>query len=352
MGLYANSAEDSDMTRLLRIDASARFEGSFTRRMADHFVERWLASWPGGEVVVRDLARAGVPHMREETLAGFRDPERRSEGLAVSDELIEELLGADQVLIASPLYNFGPPSALKAWVDHVARSGRTFDVGPEGYVGRLQGRDAVVLTACGALEGMTGRDAQVPWLRTVLEFLGFGRVEFVNLAGASVPGDGLERRMRGALRRIDELVDSLGGERVDPEWVGEYSAVDRREIDELRHAQAMCIEEGDADGYAELCTEDVTLLLQGRDLVQGREAFRACERELLERTGFARIRQVPVRIERCGDSVIEVGRQEVQMGSDRGSDAKHYRPERKYTHVLRKTERGWRFASLMSNSNS
>ena len=90
-----------------------------------------VATEPGKPVVnVRDVAREPLPHLGRRFLAGWGGPRpnaaAQADALARSDALIDELVAADVVVIAAPMYNFGIPSALKAWIDHVARAGRTF----------------------------------------------------------------------------------------------------------------------------------------------------------------------------------------------------------------------------------
>ena len=89
-------------------------------------------------------------------------------------------------------------------------------------------------------------------------------------------------------------------------------------------------------------------MLQGRDLVQGREAFEECERELLSKMHFSEMKQFPIQVERHGQLAVEIGRQEMATAS--GED-ESFKARRKYTHVLRKTKAGWRFAVLMSNNS-
>src|SRR5262245_46329995 len=116
---------------LLRIDASARTEGSHSRTLADGVQARWLKAHPHGRVIRRDLAVAPQAHIEAATIQGFyTPPEQMTPELraatAQSDELIAELKAAHTVLIAAPIYNFSIPSSLKAWIDQVVRIGHTF----------------------------------------------------------------------------------------------------------------------------------------------------------------------------------------------------------------------------------
>jgi FMN-dependent NADH-azoreductase len=118
-----------DMARILRIDASARTEGSVSRDLTDRLVNR-LAG-PDGDITVRDLA-AAAPEFVDAGWVGanFTAPDERSaaqhDRLAGSEALVQELEAADHIVIGAPIYNFSVPAALKAWIDQVARARRTF----------------------------------------------------------------------------------------------------------------------------------------------------------------------------------------------------------------------------------
>lgn len=131
------------------------------------------------------------------------------------------------------------------------------------------------------------------------------------------------------------------------EWIGEFSPEDREDINVLRAKQVFSIEHGDANSYRDLCTDDILLMLQGNDVVVGKADFYACESKLLQTISFKSMQQIPIRIERQGNLAVEVGRQELVTAES----AKNYKSYRKYTHVMRKTNEGWRFAVLMSNNS-
>jgi ketosteroid isomerase-like protein len=108
---------------------------------------------------------------------------------------------------------------------------------------------------------------------------------------------------------------------------------------------------GDAEAYAENCTDDILLMLQGFDVVVGLQAFIECESRLFQETRFEAMRQVPLRVERHGNLAVEVGRQEITAASDSAVRTESFKAKRKYCHVLRRTSDGWRFAVLMSNNS-
>ena len=165
--------------RVLWVEASARTTGSVSRALSGELVERLGAA----EVVRRDLAD-GVPLLDETLVGAFfteveaRSPEQRA-ALAVSDALVAELRAADTLVIATPIYNFGVPAALKAWVDLVARARETFRYTADGPEGLLTGKRAYLVVASGGTEVGGPQDFATGWLRRVLAFLGITDVEVV-----------------------------------------------------------------------------------------------------------------------------------------------------------------------------
>ncbi|HEX2101592.1 MAG TPA: nuclear transport factor 2 family protein [Candidatus Synoicihabitans sp.] len=130
-----------------------------------------------------------------------------------------------------------------------------------------------------------------------------------------------------------------------PQWIGAFTPEDRAQIEALRLGQAAAIETGDADAYARLCADDIHLMLPGRDIVAGREQLHQFQAALFRETKYDGMRKFPVRVERSGDLAVEIGRQE--LAAKTGTFA----GKQKYTHVMRRTSDGWRFAVLMSNNS-
>ncbi|OYY77146.1 MAG: hypothetical protein B7Y43_11705 [Sphingomonas sp. 28-62-20] len=176
------------MATLLRIDASARTEGSYSRQLGDSFETSWIARNPTGTVVRRDLALTPVPQIANETIAGFYTPaEAMTDALldatALSDGLIAELRAADVLLVTTPMYNFGIPAALKAWVDQIVRIGHTFSYDGTSFTGLVTGKPVTIAIAYGAGgygEGgaLAALDLVRPYLATLFGFLGFNDVRF------------------------------------------------------------------------------------------------------------------------------------------------------------------------------
>jgi ketosteroid isomerase-like protein len=137
----------------------------------------------------------------------------------------------------------------------------------------------------------------------------------------------------------------------EPRWIGAFSPKDQEEINSLRAKQIYAIENGSANVYRDLCTDDILLMLQGNDVVAGKSDFYESELKLFSNVKFESIKQIPIRIERQGNLAVEVGRQELVVAASAESP-KDYKSDRKYSHVLRKTSEGWRFAVLMSNNSA
>lgn len=170
------------MTRILHIDASMRHEGSVSRALSAQVVEKFSQSG-GAEVIRRDLAD-GLPFIDAAWIgANFTDPAERTEDqkavLGLSDDLVAEMKAADVIVLGVPLYNFGVPAALKAWIDLVSRARETFRYTENGPEGLLKGKRAVLAIASGGTEVGSAIDFVAPYLRHVLGFLGITDVEIV-----------------------------------------------------------------------------------------------------------------------------------------------------------------------------
>jgi FMN-dependent NADH-azoreductase len=198
------------MKTLLQINTSLRSGEGQSSRLAAEYVSKWRRSNPGGRVIVRDLARRPVPHLDAERFQAFlKTPADRSaeqaRRVAESDELIAELKAADPVVIGLPMYNFGIPSTLKAWIDHVARAGVTFKYTESGPVGLLADRKAVLFATRGGQHQGTPRDTQTAYMTQFLNFIGIRDIQFVYAEGLALGGDEQRRSMDAAFSKIRRL---------------------------------------------------------------------------------------------------------------------------------------------------
>ena len=173
---------------LLLLHASPRGERSHSRKLADEFLQSWQAAHPAGRATVRDLGYEPPPFVSEAWVEGaFTPPNAQSHAaraaIRVSDGYVNELLAAEEIVIATPLYNLSIPAVLKAWIDQVVRFGRTFAMGPAGFEGLLKNKRVRVLVASGSDFRPTGPYASYnfvePYLRAVLGFIGITDVTFV-----------------------------------------------------------------------------------------------------------------------------------------------------------------------------
>ena len=190
------------MTRILRIDSSAKTEGSKTHELLD-MIEREV----GRAHVRRDLGGVAVPQIDGTWVtANYAKPEERSdaqrEALAFSDELVAELQAADLILIALPVYNFTVPGALKAWIDLVCRVGVTFRYTENGPQGLLEGKRAIVAVASGGTKVGSPIDYATPYMRHVLGFIGITDVTFI-------VADALQRDTDAAMAQARGQIEAL-----------------------------------------------------------------------------------------------------------------------------------------------
>lgn len=200
------------MATVLQIKTSLSDTGN-ANRFADAFITQWRTRHPEDRIVTRNLGRKPIPHLNETAITGFftpaerRTPEQRA-AVELSDELIAELQAADVLVLGVPMYNFGIPSTLKAWIDHVARAGITFKYTENGPVGLVQDKQVFVLAARGGIHSGTPQDTQTAYLRNVLGFLGMTDVSFIYAEGLALGEAAKDRAETAALGQIARLVGS------------------------------------------------------------------------------------------------------------------------------------------------
>ena len=214
------------MTVLLRVDASARLDRSITRQLTERFVDGWRSSEPGVQVLPRDIGRNPQSIVTEAWIsAGFLPPEQRTQemkdALAESMALIDEVRRADVIVIGSPLYNYGLPGALKAWVDQIIRIGETFSFdlerGDFPIQSTLSGKTLVVLSSRGEFGFEPGgiRDGwnhMSPHLRTIAtRLLGIAEGDIYEIASEyqEFNDERHQRSREQALRDAAELGSRL-----------------------------------------------------------------------------------------------------------------------------------------------
>lgn len=183
---------------ILQINASARREGANSTRVANTIVDRLKAAHPGAQVTVRDLAVTPHPVLDEAALGALFTPaDQRTPAqharVALDDALIAEIQAHDTLVLGVPMYNFGVPVQLKSWIDAIARVGVTFRYTEQGPEGLLKGKQVYIALARGGLYRDTAKDAQVPYLKNVLGFLGMTDVRFIYAEGLAMGADAAEQ---------------------------------------------------------------------------------------------------------------------------------------------------------------
>jgi FMN-dependent NADH-azoreductase len=213
---------------VLRVDASARRERSLSRALADRFVREWRARWPDDALLCRDVGASPPPAVSEAWIgAAFtptaeRSPEQRCL-LSLSDTLISELREADLLLIAAPMYNYGMPAALKAWVDQVVRVAETFTFdlrrGDWPLEPILKGKSLVLLTSSGEFGFAPGgpradMDHLTPHLRTLSRYFGVGETYRVAIEYQEFGDERHRRSVVAAQAEVVRLVEELSERRL------------------------------------------------------------------------------------------------------------------------------------------
>jgi len=196
---------------ILQIHSSARAIGSHSSRLAGRIVERLQRVHPEAHVTLRDLGKTPHPALDETALqalftpADQRTPEQVAR-VALDDALIAEVQAADVVVLGVPMYNFGVPAQLKNWIDAIARTGVTFRYTDQGPEGLLKGKKVLVALARGGKYRGTQADTQVPYLQTVLGFLGMNDVQFVYAEGLAMGPEAERLGLADAEAQIDGAV--------------------------------------------------------------------------------------------------------------------------------------------------
>ena len=183
---------------ILQINASARREGANSTRLANAIVDRLKAANPNAQVTLRDLAVTPHPMLDEAKLGALfapadqRTPEQAAR-VALDDALIAEIQAHDTIVLGVPMYNFGIPAQLKNWIDAIARAGVTFRYTAAGPEGLLKGKTVYLALARGGLYRDTDKDAQVPYMKNVLGFLGMTDLRLIYAEGLAMGPEAAEK---------------------------------------------------------------------------------------------------------------------------------------------------------------
>lgn len=203
------------MNTILHIDSSVRSSGSISRQLTSEFVQKLQAAHAGAKVIERDLAKNPIPHLSEQMMGAYFTPadqrtEEQARTVTLSDDLVTELMAADIVVVGAPMYNFSISSTLKAWIDHVARVGVTFNYNEQGQpVGLVQGKKFYVFTSRGGVYSSGPAkvlDFHETYLRGVLGFLGITDVTFVHTEGMAMGEEAVNSALANSRSAMDALI--------------------------------------------------------------------------------------------------------------------------------------------------
>lgn len=200
------------MATLLAIEASPRAT-SVSTELAERFIDHWQSGHEDGNVIHRNVSLDPVPLLDEAWIEAAYTPEadRTQEHrakLTVSDKLVDELIAADVLVIATPMWNLNIPAALKAWIDQIARLDRTFKFTKNAPVGLLNpAKQVVIFTSRGGSYGYGSAmfDYQEPYLRAVFRLLGLRDIRFVHAENQALAPDLARESREAAQEWITEL---------------------------------------------------------------------------------------------------------------------------------------------------
>jgi FMN-dependent NADH-azoreductase len=204
------------MCNILYVNSSPRGSASYSNQVAESVIRDLRGKHPGATLTVRNLAQQPLPHIDDDFVSATRGTDgprtdKQRAILAQSDALVDELFAADIVVIGAPMINFSVSSTLKAWVDYVARAGRTFGYSEAGPKGLVTGKRVIIVSASGGVYSGENAafDFQVPWLKNVLGFLGMTDIEVIRVEGTALGPQAAEQALVRASARASEVVALL-----------------------------------------------------------------------------------------------------------------------------------------------
>lgn len=197
------------MSTLLVIHSSLNAQGQ-SYQLAEQFAQTWQQAAADREIIRRDLAANPFSHLSEADITAFFSPEDSlgEEAQArrqLSDDLIAEVRQADAIAIAVPMYNFGVPSTLKAWLDRLARAGVTFKYTETGPVGLIEDKPVYLFAARGGIHQGLPSDSQTGFLSSFFGLIGLKSLHFVYAEGLNMGDAAREAALSAAQTQIAEL---------------------------------------------------------------------------------------------------------------------------------------------------
>lgn len=198
--------------KTLVIRSSIKTDGGFSGQLVDYFLDQLKEVIPESSIVVRDIAKTPIAHLNANTMKALygREPsnDEGRKALSLSNELIDEINEAERIVIGLPRYNFGAPSLIHAYIDHLVISGVTFKYNENGPVGLINSKPVYVLTASGGIYS-DGPDTLALWLSKILGFIGLTQVNYVYAEGLGMGEESLAKGLKHARQKIDQAINAL-----------------------------------------------------------------------------------------------------------------------------------------------
>ncbi len=199
--------------KLLHVDSSILGQGSVSRTLSAEIAATQKALHPGLEVSYRDLATAPIGHLNGAHLAAAQGvvpaDAAIEKDIALGEAMLDEFLAADIVVVGAPMYNFGVPSQLKAWIDRLAVAGKTFRYTAEGPQGLAGGKKVIVASSRGGFYGpetpRAGLDHQESYLSAIFGFFGITDIAFVRAEGVALGSEARDRAIAAARGEVTKL---------------------------------------------------------------------------------------------------------------------------------------------------
>jgi FMN-dependent NADH-azoreductase len=182
------------MKRILHVTSSPRGEASFSNKLGNKIVEQVKSRYPGSTVTVNDVVETRYAHIESELLGAFTGVGDPAVGVH-SDAAVDQLVAADTIVISVPMYNFNMPSALKAWIDHIVRAGKTFSYATGKPEGLLTGKKVYLALASKGVYSdgpMKSFDFTEPYLRFILGFIGLTDITTFRIEGEGMVENAVE----------------------------------------------------------------------------------------------------------------------------------------------------------------
>ena len=213
---HSNKPRAIAMSSILLVTSSPRGEASRSSKVARQVADAIVSAESGRTILHRDLGKSPLPHIDAVFTSAIRKPaESRSEAelaaAALSDVLVDELLAADTVVIGTGLINFNIYSTLKSWIDHLARSGRTFRYSENGPEGLATGKKVYLVVASDGIYSQGPAAAMnhaIPYLKTILAFLGMTDVEVIQVEGLAFGQEAVDKAMANVEEQISKFAEA------------------------------------------------------------------------------------------------------------------------------------------------